>query len=81
MEFMFLPLKRYAEFSGRSRRMEFWMWILFQFLLGCIFLVGFLGLVGSAILAGGLERPEQFLASGCGETRMALRVSSARTIL
>ena len=64
MEFMFLPLKRYAEFSGRSRRMEFWMWLLFQFLLGCVFLVGFLGLVGSAILAGGLERPEQFLASG-----------------
>ena len=25
MEWMLLPLRRYAEFSGRSRRMEFWM--------------------------------------------------------
>ena len=32
MEWMFMPLKRYADFSGRSRRMEFWMWELFQFL-------------------------------------------------
>ena len=30
MEWMFMPLKRYADFSGRSRRMEFWMWQLFQ---------------------------------------------------
>jgi len=29
MEWMFLPLKRYADFSGRSRRMEYWMFILF----------------------------------------------------
>ena len=33
MEWMFLPLKRYAEFSGRSRRMEYWMFALFQILL------------------------------------------------
>jgi uncharacterized membrane protein YhaH (DUF805 family) len=25
MEWMLMPLKRYADFSGRSRRMEFWM--------------------------------------------------------
>jgi len=25
MEWMLLPFKRYAEFSGRSRRLEFWM--------------------------------------------------------
>lgn len=28
MEWMLLPLKRYAEFSGRSRRKEFWMFFL-----------------------------------------------------
>ena len=50
MEWMFLPLKRYAEFSGRSRRMEFWMWVLFQFLLGCAFLIAVFGLAGSAIV-------------------------------
>jgi uncharacterized membrane protein YhaH (DUF805 family) len=64
MEWMFLPLKRYAEFSGRSRRMEFWMWVLFQFLLGCAFLIGFMALVGSAIFAGNMQNPEQVLASG-----------------
>ena len=29
MEYMFMPLKRYADFSGRSRRKEYWMWTLF----------------------------------------------------
>lgn len=27
-EYMFLPFKRYAEFSGRSRRMEYWSFTL-----------------------------------------------------
>jgi uncharacterized membrane protein YhaH (DUF805 family) len=29
MKWMILPLRRYAEFSGRSRRLEFWMFALF----------------------------------------------------
>jgi uncharacterized membrane protein YhaH (DUF805 family) len=29
MEYMFMPLKRFADFSGRSRRKEYWMWTLF----------------------------------------------------
>ena len=29
MEWMILPLKRYVQFSGRSRRKEFWLWVLF----------------------------------------------------
>ena len=33
MEWMLLPLRRYAEFSGRSRRKEFWLFFLFQFLV------------------------------------------------
>lgn len=33
MEWMLLPLKRYADFAGRSRRMEFWMFQLFIVLL------------------------------------------------
>lgn len=28
MEWMLLPLKRYADFSGRSRRKEYWLYIL-----------------------------------------------------
>ncbi|GAA0471549.1 DUF805 domain-containing protein [Parasphingorhabdus litoris] len=30
MKWMFLPLKRYADFGGRSRRKEYWMFFLFQ---------------------------------------------------
>lgn len=33
MEWMLMPLKRYFDFSGRSRRMEYWMFILFQFIV------------------------------------------------
>ena len=29
MQWMLMPLKRYAQFSGRSRRKEYWMFILF----------------------------------------------------
>jgi len=29
MEWMLMPLRRYAEFSGRSRRKEYWMFTLF----------------------------------------------------
>jgi len=36
---MFLPFKRYAEFSGRSRRTEYWSFTLFFFL--CAQLVSF----------------------------------------
>ncbi len=37
MEWMLLPLKRYADFSGRSRRKEYWMFFLFQFLVNIAF--------------------------------------------
>lgn len=29
MEYMLMPLKRYFDFSGRSRRKEYWMWVVF----------------------------------------------------
>ena len=29
MDWMLMPLRRYADFSGRSRRMEYWMFVLF----------------------------------------------------
>jgi len=34
MEWMLLPLKRFAEFNGRSRRKEYWMFFLFSILVG-----------------------------------------------
>lgn len=50
MEWMLMPLKRYAEFSGRSRRKEYWMWLLFYIVVVVIttYLDILLGLGGSA---------------------------------
>ena len=33
MEWMILPYRRYAEFTGRSRRKEYWMFVLFNVLV------------------------------------------------
>ena len=45
MEWMIMPLKRYADFSGRSRRKEYWMFILLQVivLLPLLFILGAMG--------------------------------------
>jgi uncharacterized membrane protein YhaH (DUF805 family) len=37
MEWMFLPLQRYADFSGRSRRKEFWLFSLGSMLAYIVF--------------------------------------------
>jgi uncharacterized membrane protein YhaH (DUF805 family) len=47
MEYMIAPLKKYADFQGRARRMEYWMFVLFQIL---VFIA--LAIVG-AIVSGG----------------------------
>lgn len=36
MKWMFLPFKRYVEFSGRSRRMEFWMFTLLNIIVAVV---------------------------------------------
>lgn len=50
MEYMFAPLKRYFDFSGRSRRKEYWSWVLFVViaLFVMMFLDSALGLGGTA---------------------------------
>ncbi len=50
MHWMILPLKRYADFSGRSRRMEYWM-----FLLLCVVVAFGLALFTGALAAGTAE--------------------------
>ena len=52
MEWMLMPLKRYAEFSGRSRRKEYWMFVLFQFLIYVAFLVLMMLFGGGALMSG-----------------------------
>jgi uncharacterized membrane protein YhaH (DUF805 family) len=46
---MFLPLKRYADFSGRSRRLEFWLWQLFNLIVTGILVVIIMGAVFGSI--------------------------------
>jgi uncharacterized membrane protein YhaH (DUF805 family) len=36
---MIMPLKRYAEFQGRSRRKEYWLFALFSFLVSLVLMV------------------------------------------
>ncbi|HMC91839.1 MAG TPA: DUF805 domain-containing protein [Allosphingosinicella sp.] len=64
MEYMFLPLKRYAEFSGRSRRMEYWMWVVFQMLVMMAFWVLMLVTLGSAAMSTARGSPTGLMAAG-----------------
>ena len=54
MEWMLMPLRRYADFSGRSRRLEFWM---FQ-LLNLIVVVVFLALIFASIPWADIGQPD-----------------------
>ena len=53
MEWMLLPLKRYFEFSGRSRRMEYWMFALFQVLIWVAFMIVAMVIGGAAGMMAG----------------------------
>jgi uncharacterized membrane protein YhaH (DUF805 family) len=44
MDWMLMPLRRYAEFDGRSCRQEYWMFMLLQILVGIVMIV----IVGAA---------------------------------
>ncbi len=72
MEWMILPFKRYADFTGRSRRREFWMFQLLNAVLAAI-LIGplMVSAIGASIAAGdgpGAEEAfaEALAASGLG---------------
>jgi uncharacterized membrane protein YhaH (DUF805 family) len=36
MEWMLMPLRRYADFSGRSPRKEYWMFVLLLLIVGVV---------------------------------------------
>ena len=52
MEYMFMPLKRYADFSGRSRRKEYWMFVLFLTVVYVVLYTFMLGGMLSASSSG-----------------------------
>lgn len=51
IEWMTLPLKRYADFSGRSRRKEYWMFVLGVFIAAIVLSIveGVVGLSGMVL--------------------------------
>lgn len=51
MEWMLMPYKRYADFSGRSRRMEYWMFALLTVIVS---------IVCVALIFGGMASMEDF---------------------
>lgn len=58
MKWMIMPYQRYFDFSGRSQRMEYWMFLLF-YVLVCIIFGFFLiaGLVGTNLEANRMPGP------------------------
>lgn len=49
MGYMFLPLKRYVDFSGRSRRLEFWLWALLHTIVTGILMIVMMASMFSAL--------------------------------
>ena len=70
MEWMILPFKRYADFQGRSRRKEYWMFFLLNMILAVV-LIGpfYFSFVGDLVTAGA--------GGGSDEEAMAAAFESA----
>ena len=68
MEFMLMPLKRYADFSGRSQRQEYWMFVLFSLLLyiGAVVLLLILGSSLDLPRAGSSDEAPVAMLAGMG---------------
>lgn len=56
MEWMLMPLKRYADFSGRSRRKEYWMFVLGIFIAAIVLSI-VEGILGLSRMVGGVYGP------------------------
>jgi uncharacterized membrane protein YhaH (DUF805 family) len=65
MEWMLLPLKRYADFTGRSRRMEYWM-----FQLGVI--IAYVALLIVGVVLGAVSETLGGLVMSAGLIILAL---------
>jgi len=63
MHWMILPLKRYADFEGRSRRMEYWMFQLLNIIVSIVLAGPFAFAVISADLAAGGQPVDEPLAA------------------
>lgn len=67
MEWMLMPYRRYADFSGRSQRKEYWMFALFQFIVAMVLLaIMFVGGMGSVNEMTGQAEPGTLFYIGIG---------------
>ena len=70
MQWMILPLKRYFDFKGRSRRLEFWMFALLNLIVSMIIgaIIALTGGTGAMLndMQAGAGSPFGFLMSGAG---------------
>lgn len=56
MSLMFQPLKKYADFSGRARRSEYWLFTLLIVIAEIVYFA-VLGAVGASVPTGRAARP------------------------
>jgi uncharacterized membrane protein YhaH (DUF805 family) len=72
MEWMLLPYKRYFDFSGRSRRKEYWMFFLLSMIVNIV--TNVLASVGGAVaMIGGAISVVFFLGSIVPAVALAIR--------
>lgn len=72
LDYMIMPFRRYAEFSGRSRRMEYWAFTLLNFIVASV-------LLGLAISSGLSYR--SLVASGTLDSGLGVAAISFLVIL
>ena len=63
MEWMLMPYRRYADFSGRSRRKEYWMFVLLNVLIAIV-LEGLTFALGASAIFGLGAQPATALSFG-----------------
>lgn len=77
MEWMILPLKRYADFNGRSRRKEYWMFtlgIMLAFGLAAIVFFGLAGAAGSLADGGAMSGATMLIVAVFGLAYLAILI-------
>jgi uncharacterized membrane protein YhaH (DUF805 family) len=64
LEYMIMPFRRYADFSGRSRRMEYWSFALLNFIVMTVLMLVLFGIGGATSTMSGLESASPFALFG-----------------
>ena len=74
---MFEPLRKYATFTGRARRKEYWLWQLFLFLLFVVLTGWLIGQAGPIPEGATPEEINDIIANAPGTTLPATLIALA----